>query len=168
MEYKCLFGSKMLKLKNCSDEDWAILVDNSRRYVNGAPTLNYPFYNRLATSFIKGSNVDGDAYKALFLYQLSKGFHEDPAYPFDFDILQHKSILAKCLQTYINGPKAEQSAMKFDILPKKFYHLLYQYYMIVEDVHFISDEAKAQVQKIHDMEMPSSFFYELKNLINDL
>ena len=168
MEYKCLFGSKMLKLDNCSDEDWAVLVDNSRQYINGMPTINYPFYNRLVGSFTKDSNVDGDPYKALFMYQLSKGFHEDSDYPFNFDILQYKHILAKCLQTYVNSPKVEQSAIKSDTLSKKFYHLLYQYYMITEDVHFISDETKAEVQKIHDLEMPSSYFYELRDLINNL
>lgn len=168
MEYKCLYGSKMLKLDNCSDEDWVFLVDNSRKYVNGIATMNYPFYNRLVNSFTKGSNVDGDPYKALFLYQMSKGFHDDPDYPFDFNVLEYKDTLAKCLKTYVNLPRVEQSAIKTDILPKKFYHLLYQYYMITENVHFISDEAKAQVQKIHDLEMPSSYFYELRKLINSL
>lgn len=168
MEYKCLYGSKMLKLNNYSDEDWAILVDNSRRYINGMPTMNYPFYNRLVGSFTKGRNADGDPYKALFLYQMSKGFHEDPNYPFDFNVLEYKPILAKCLQTYINLPRVEQGAKKTPKLSKKFYHLLYQYYMLTEDTHFISAEAKAQVQKIHDLETPSSYFYELRELINGL
>lgn len=168
MEYKCLYGSKMLKLDNCSDEDWVFLVDNSRKYVNGIATMNYPFYNRLVGSFTKGRNADGDPYKALFLYQLSKGFHDDPEYPFDFNVLEYKPILAKCLQTYINLPRLEQEAMRTANLSKKFYHLLYQYYMITEDTHFISDEARANVQKIHDLEMPSSYFYELRELINGL
>lgn len=168
MEYKCLYGSKLLKLDNCSDEDWVIWVDNSRKYVNGMATRNYPFYNRLVGSFTKGRNADGDPYKALFLYQMSKGFHDDPNYPFDFNVLEYKPILAKCLQTYINKPTVEQEAVKTANLSKKFYHLLYQYYMITEEVHFISAEAKAQVQKIHDLEMPSSFFHELRELINGL
>jgi hypothetical protein len=40
--------------------------------------------------------------------------------------------------------------------------------MIKENTHQISDEAKINVQKIHDLEMPSSYFYELKDLINSL
>jgi hypothetical protein len=55
-----------------------------------------------------------------------------------------------------------------DILPKWFYHLAYQYNMIIEDTHWISDEAKVDVQKIHDFEMPSSYFYELREKINNL
>ena len=168
MEYKCLFGSKMLNLDNCSDEDWVVIVDNSKKYIDGIPTWNYPFFKRVVDGFIKGSNVNGDPFKSLFLYQISKGFHSDPKYPFTFDVLEYKPILAKCLQTYINKPTVEQNAMKSDVLSKKFYHLLYQYYMIVEDTHFISDEAKAKVQKIHDLEMPSNYFYELRDLINGL
>lgn len=168
MEYKCLYGSKLLKIDNCSDEDWVIFVDTPKKYIGGIATRNYAFYSKVVDNFTKGRNADGDPYKALFLYQMSKGFHEDPEYPFDFDILQYKPILAKCLQTYMNIPRVEQDAMKTANLSKKFYHLLYQYYMIVEDEHFISDEAKAQVQKIHDLEMPSSYFYDLKNMINSL
>jgi hypothetical protein len=40
--------------------------------------------------------------------------------------------------------------------------------MIKENTHQISDEAKINVQKIHDLEMPSSYFYELRELINSL
>ena len=40
--------------------------------------------------------------------------------------------------------------------------------MIMENAHWISNEAKANVQKIHDLEMPSSYFYELRDLINNL
>jgi hypothetical protein len=54
------------------------------------------------------------------------------------------------------------------MLPKQFYQLLYQYYMIKENTHWISEEAKAEVQKIHDLEMPSSYFEELRALINSL
>ena len=168
MEYKCLFGSKSLNLCNCSDEDWAIITDKSVKYIGGIVTINFPFYSKIIRNFYKGRNADGDAYKALFLYQLSKGFHNDPEYPFDFNVLEYKPILAKCLQTYINLPRLEQEAMKQANLTKKFYHILYQYYMITEDKHFISDEARAKVQKIHDLEVPNSYFYELRELINSL
>jgi hypothetical protein len=168
MEYKCLYGSKILKLDNCADEDWITFVDNTSRRVFGGTTQSYQFYSKRVDNFIKGRNVDGDAFKALFLYQMSKGFHDDPEYPFDFNILEHKDVWAKCLKTYVNLPRVEQSAIQKGVLPKKFYHLLYQLSMLTEDVHFISAEAKAEVQKIHDLEMPSSYFYELRELINDL
>lgn len=158
----------MLKLDNCSDEDWVVFVDDTRSRVGKIAARNYPFYSRLVDNFKKGRNADGDPYKALFLYQTSKGFHEDAAYPFNFNILQYKDIWIKCLKTYINKPEVEQSALKSGVLPKKFYHLLYQFVMITEDTHFISDEAKAKVQKIHDCQVPSDYFYELKELINSL
>jgi hypothetical protein len=168
MEYKCLYGSKLLKLDNCSDKDYVIFVDTPKKYIDGVSTRNYPFYNKVVDNFIKGRNADGDPYKALFLYQSSKGFHEDPEYPFNFNILECKNVWIKCLKTYINKPSVEQDIIKRTKLSKKFYHLLYQYHMILEDTHFISDEAKAEVQKIHDLEMPSSYFYELRDLINSL
>jgi hypothetical protein len=40
--------------------------------------------------------------------------------------------------------------------------------MISRNTHWISGLEKAVVQKIHDLEMPSSYFYELKELINTL
>lgn len=168
MEYKCLFGSKCLGLHNCSDEDWAIITDKSLKYIDGIVTINYPLHNRIIQNFINGRNAEGDAYKALFLYQLSKGFHSDPEYPFDFNILDYKDRWKECLKSYVNLPRLEKNALNEKTLIKKFYHLLYQYYMITEDTHFISDEAKKDVQKIHDLEMPSSYFYELKDLINSL
>jgi hypothetical protein len=158
----------MLCLDNCSDEDWAIITDRQCKYIDGVAAINHTFYSKIINNFSKDKNAAGDAYKALFLYQLSRGFHDDPEYPFNINVLEYKPILAKCLQTYINLPRLEQEAMKTANLPKKFYHLLYQYYMITEDTHFISDEARAKVQKIHDLEMPSSYFYTIRDLINRL
>ena len=40
--------------------------------------------------------------------------------------------------------------------------------MITEGVHFISEAAMVDVQKIHDLEMPSSYFYTIRDLINGL
>ena len=168
MEYKCLYGSKLLKLNNCSDEDWVVFTDTPAKQIDGIQTRKCSVYNKIIENFTKDKNAEGDAFKALFLYQHSKGFHTDPNYIFDFDVLEYKSILAKCLKSYINREKLEQAVKKTAVLDKRFYHLLYQYYMITEDVHWISEEAKIQVQKIHDLEMPSSYFYELRDLINSL
>lgn len=172
MDYKYLFGSKMLKLNNPRDEDWITFVDVPK----GTPVDNQAghqhrleFEQRRVKTFIEGKNMPTDSYKALIFYQLSCGFQDDSNYPFnDFNILEHKEVWAEHLKNYINLDTTEQFAFTFDNLHKKFYHLLYQYYMITENVHFISAEAKAEVQKIHDLEVPSSYFYELRKLINAL
>ena len=123
----------------------------------------------MITRFIEGKNNADDGFKALYLYQLSAPFIEDANYPFNhFNILDHKNVWIDQLKGYINLEKTEQFAVKSEVLPKHFYHLLYQYYMLTEDVHFISAEAKAEVQKIHDLEVPSSYFYELRERINNL
>jgi hypothetical protein len=104
-----------------------------------------------------------------FIYQISVGFHDDENYPFkDFNILEHKEVWIKWLKAYMNDKDTEEWALKNDILPKQFYHILYQYNMIKENVHFISDEAKVDVQKIHDLEMPKEYFYELRDKIDSL
>lgn len=172
MKYKYLFGSKMLKLDNARDEDWLTFVDAPRGTKlenNGEHQHRLEFEKRRIQSFIEGKNMPTDSYKALIFYQLSAGFQEDESYIFnDFNILEHKKVWAQHLKNYINLPSTEEFAMSFDNLHKKFYHLLYQYYMITEDKHFISPEAKAQVQKIHDLEVPNTEFFGLKALINSI
>ena len=172
MSHKYLFGSKMLKLNNPRDEDWLEFVDVPRgtkidNRLHNRHRLG--FERRRIESFIEGKNMPTDSYKALIFYQLSGGFQEDDNYPFkDFNILEHKKVWAAHLKNYINQPSTEQFALMYENLHKKFYHLLYQYYMITENSHWISDEARVNVQKIHDLEMPSSYFYELRELINSL
>lgn len=172
MECKYLFGSKMLKLNNCRDEDWITFVDEKSR--DKVPKLyrykRIPFYNTIVQHFTEGKNQPDDAYKSTYLFQLSCGFFEgDESYPFKhFNILEHKKVWIEQLKGYMNHSTTEQFALKGETLNKTFYHVLYQYYMIVENTHFISEEAKVDVQKIHDYKMPTSYFYELKDKINNL
>ena len=165
---KCLLGSKMLQIANPHDEDWVTFVDVNGKDIKEIGHRSIPHTRLVLKFFTDGRNVKADCYKAVVLYQLSAGFH-DAEYPFsDFNILEHKEVWKQWLKSYINSDKNEAWAIKTDTLPKQFYHLLYQYTMIVEDTHWISDEAKVSVQKIHDLEMPSSYFYELRNMINNL
>ena len=101
---------------------------------------------------------------------MSEGFHcNESNFPIKFNILQHKDRWIACLKSYMNLERTEKLVLQEKRgLSKKFYHILYQYYMIKENTHFISEEAKNHVQKIHDLNMPSSYFYELKELINQL
>lgn len=166
---KYLFGSKMLKIDNARDEDWISFVDTKGKDIKEIGYRSIPCYRIILKHFTEGRNIKPDYYKAVALYQLSAGFTEDVEYPFsDFNILEHKEVWKQWLKAYINSEKNEAWAIKTDILPKQFYHLLYQYNMIVEDAHWISDEAKVNVQKIHDLLMPSSYFYELRDMINSL
>lgn len=170
-KYKYLFGSKMLKLDNPRDEDWIAFVDTPRNEPLDKDEHQHRinFEMRRIRSFIQGQNQPTDSYKALIFYQLSSGFQEDPDYIFGFfDILKYKKVWADHLKNYMSLESTEKFAHTYDNLHKKFYHILYQYYMITEDTHFISDEARAKVQKIHDLEMPASYFYELKEMINSL
>lgn len=178
-EYKYLYGSKLLKLNNPHDEDWLIFIDLPASKIRVAQrngkikTKNVhslPLIKTLMQHFLKKDHVKVDPYKALYLYQLSGGFFtEDPEYIFkDFNVLDYKEVWSLWLKTYVNSEDTETLACHTSNLPKHFYQLLYQYYMIKENTHWISEEAKAEVQKIHDLEKPSSYFYELRDLINSL
>lgn len=169
VQYKILFGSKMLKLTNNRDEDWLTFIDERASEAREKGCKSIPFYRTLLNYFIRGKNIKADIFNASYLYQLSAPFINQIDYPFnDFNIFEHKEVWVRWLKAYINSPAVEKRATETDILPKIYYHILYQYNMIVEDAHFISDEAKVDVQKIHDFEMPSSYFSELKDLINSL
>lgn len=172
MNNKYLFGSKMLKLNNPRDEDWLEFVDVPRGTKIDNREHNrhrLGFEQRRIKSFIEDRNMPDDSFKSLIFYQLSNGFHEEDDYPFkDFNILNYKDIWIKQLKNYINQDSTEKFALAYNVLHKKFYHLLYQYYMIIEDTHFISDAAKEKVQEIHDLETNPNYFYELKHLINTL
>jgi predicted DNA-binding protein (MmcQ/YjbR family) len=168
VQHKCLLGSKMLKLNN-RDEDWVIFVDENAKITREKGCKSIPFYKAMHDSFIRGTYIQQDPYNALFIYQMSAKFHEEEDYPFnDFNILEHKEVWIKWLKAYMNDEMVEQKAISQDILRKQFYNILYQYHMIKENTHWISEEARVDVQKIHDLEMPSSYFYILKDLINSL
>lgn len=168
-----LFGSQLLRLNYPRDGDWLSFADVKTKDMTDLQrkqgVRSIPFNRTIIDHFIQGKTQPNDEYKAVHLFQLSNGFREDENYPFsDFNILEHKSLWIDQLKGYMNLPETEERALKGDILPKTFYHILYQYHMIVENVHYISDEAKADVQKIHDLEMPSSYFYELREKILNL
>lgn len=166
---KYLFGSKLLRLDNCRDEDWLTFVDDYRGDDRKAGERSLKFYKKIVERFTQGKNKGEDFFKSCYLYQTSCGFFNDEAYPFnDFNILEYKTVWIKQLKDYMDLDATETEALKGETLPKYFYHILYQYYMITENTHWISDGAKVNVQKIHDLEMPSSYFYELRDLINAL
>lgn len=168
-QHKILFGSKMLRLENNRDEDWLTFIDEDASTAREQGCKSIPFYKNIIKFFTKDKNIKPDIFSALYLYQLSVGFTDNASYPFsDFNIFEHTKVWKEWLKAYINSAPTEEWAGKNEILPKQFYHILYQYYMITEDTHFISDEAKAKVQKIHDLEVPASYFYELKEMINSL
>lgn len=165
-----LFGSKLLRLNNCRDEDWrSFYFGNSPDSHSEQHSINLDVELERINNFTRKRYIHENPNKALYLYQMSRGFHEkEDDFPIYFNILNYKDIWVEVLQSYVNSITTENTALRTDILPKKFYHLLYQYHMIREDAHWISDEAKVDVQKIHDFEMPSSYFYELRDLINNL
>lgn len=166
-----LLGSKMLQLNNARDEDWLEFVDKKQSEITEiCKQRSIPAFRNMLERFMCGkySTYRATPHIIRTLYQLSRGFHGEDYLFSEFDIFEHSQEWIACLKRYMNDTEIEQFAIKGEILPKDFYHLLYQYNMIVEGEHWISDAAKVNVQKIHDLEMPSSYFYELRNLINNV
>lgn len=169
IQYKYLLGSQMLGLANCHDEDWVTFIDDTTAAARAEHCQSIPFYKVLIRHFKTNDKIKPDYYQALFMYQLSEGFHNSEEYIFkDFNILEHVETWKLWLKAYVNSKAIEEQVKKDSRIIKWCYHLLYQYYMIKENTHWISEEAKAEVQKIHDLEVPSSYFYELQDLINSL
>ena len=164
-----LLGSKMLRLNNARDEDWLEFVDKKQSEITEiCKQRSIPAFRNILARFCEGKYSRYKATPQIIctLYQLSRGFHNEDYLFGEFDIFEHKPEWIACLKRYVN--ENEEYAIKSDILPKDFYHILYQHHMIVEGEHWISDAAKVNVQKIHDLEMPSSYFYSLRDLINSL
>lgn len=168
---KVLLGSKMLKLNNPRDEDWVEFVDlRQSKITNICSQRSIPAFRGMIERFAAGKYSASSCIPHMIrtFYQLSKGFHDETYLFSEFDIFEHKEEWIACLKKYMNSRGIEEYALKSETLPKDFYHILYQYYMITGNSHWISDVAKNKVQKIHDLEMSSSYFYELRELINSL
>ena len=168
-KYTYLVGSKMLGLQNCHDEDWLTFIDEKSSIARESGCHSISFYKNIIRQFKEGQIIHFDYFKALFIYQLSSGFFDDEGYIFkDFNILEHQVVWKKWLKAYVNSEAISNRILKDSRIQKWCYHLLYQYYMIKENTHRLSEEAMSEVQKIHDLERPSSSFEELKALINSL
>lgn len=157
---KYLIGSKLLLLDNCRDEDWITLSEGSKKL---------RIHEKMIENFMKGKNYPGDSYKGRVLYQLSNGFYADSAEaPFPhFNILEHKENWIQCIKSRFAFYDIDTIA-QLEILPKYFYHFIYQYYMIKENTHYISEEGKSIVQKVHDLEKPGYFIYIINDMIKEL
>ena len=164
---KYLVGSKMLKLDNCRDTDYMYIKEENE--VSDEKGRTVRFQNFIIESFIRTKDIKSDPCKSWLLYQVTTGFHEEDDYPFKFDIRDYKDQWIKHLQAYLNDADVERRyTERGEILPKEMYHFEYQYHMILENKLWLDGEAKDVVQKIHDLEMPVSYFYELRDKINAL
>lgn len=167
MRTKIIIGSACLKLEKQRDLDFLTIDTSIQKPILGK-VLTKKQVDWCIKSYLNNSTTGFNPFSVCVLYMLSNGFHEETNYPFKyFNILAHSEIQRLQLQQYMNSYDTERLKQQA-ILPKQFYHILYQYYMIIENTHWISEEAKAQVQKIHDYEVPAEYFYELRDLINSL
>ena len=168
-----LFGSRLLKLDNCRDYDYVHFDTDEVVRIEGEHHINHNSYH--VESVFR--NIRDSKTKLLsnnfiiinYFYQFSKCFHPEPDYPLQCDIRNIKEGWITLLKRHINDSEAEKRYTEnTDILRKNFYHIAYQYFMIVDNAIYLEGEHKQIVQKIHDKEMPVAYFQELKQLINAL
>lgn len=168
VNYTILIGSKCLKIPNARDVD-TLTVNLISTRSNPGEYIAKKHLDENISMFCKCTADTYNPFSACVLYMLSNGFHESELnYPFRyFNLLNHPDAILHSIQTYLNNYNVVELE-KNSYLPKQFYHIVYQYYMILENTHWISDEGREIVQKIHDFQMPASYFYELKDLVNNL
>ena len=118
MNNKFLFGSKMLRLNNCRDEDWIIFSnDMVEQYDHKSPChhINIQHEKKIIDNFKTNNIISNSVYQALFLYQMSEGFHcNESNFPIKFNILQHKApVLLKSVQSAAFYKSFQSLAVKF-------------------------------------------------------
>lgn len=168
-----LVGSRLLRMDNCGDTDYCYFskIRLPKEYkVHKIPMVaklmqNFPKYLKYRNA--KGSTSTMSV--SNYYYQYSKCFHPEEDWPITWDIRDYKEDWIKMLKNHINSEEAITQYIKGKtFIDKKFYNIAYQYFMIRDNTVYLEGESKQIVQKIHDRQMPISYFYEMRELINAL
>ena len=165
-----LVGSRLLMLDNCRDTDYIYFDGIKQSSGNNCCyiKMNLPHVELILSQM-------GNPAKTLrsfnfpvcnYYYQFSSCFQPDD-FPIKWDIRDNKEAWKTLLKQHISNQKAVDKYINPSegLCKKPLYNIAYQYFMIVDDAVWLSGEHKQIVQKIHDLEMPSDYFYELKEKI---
>lgn len=165
-------GSSLLNLKNCHDVDRIYFADSP---VPTLPTQTGDYFCK-NLDFIKLILAKSDHPEKFakdfnrpvcgHFFQYSRGFHPEPEYPIEWDIMEHKQGWKQILKNHITHEEAEEYyILENGICRKTLYNIAYQYYMLLDDTIWVTGEHLDIVQKIHDRQMPAEYFYELREQI---
>lgn len=166
-----IVGSKMLGLENCHDVDRIYFGDASPNSMGEDHIViaNVALIKSILLKFDDPNRFSEDFNRPICVhyFQLSKCFHPEDDYPIDYDIRDHKDGWKQILKNHITHEEAEKYYILSDsgICRKNLYNIAYQYYMLLDDVVWVTGEHLEIIQKIHDLQMPAEYFYKLREQI---
>lgn len=164
-------GSQMLGLSGCNDLDLIYFGEAPHRSVGSDHfiimdldqlkdvLLKFDEPNRFVRHFNRP--ICG------YYYQYSKCFHPEADYPINWDVRDHKEGWKQLLKNHMTHKEAESYYILQDsgVCRKTLYNIAYQYYMLLDNVVWVTGEHLEIIQKIHDLQMPAEYFYKLREQI---
>ncbi len=167
-----LIGSQLLGLSNNKDVDYIVInnnIDNSYgvfcEHKDGADYFNYTektlndIYN-FKMDYKKGFNI----YLFVVFYQLDADIIGQD-FPLEYHILNNRDKWKELLMYIVFAEKmnfTKKARFTNGCISKLIYHIAYLTYILKNNSTTLTAEQKANIQKIHDKQMPLEFLDELK------
>ncbi len=152
-----LVGSKLLGLKNPSDEDYIDIVEDNKNYRKLIDGKDVNFRNK--DLLIKIMNFEADfnqwALAMSWNYQLDADIIKQD-FPIEYHILEHKEALQKFLNEIKNKRERNYHPNIYDknkCMFKSCYHIAYNKFILENNSIILTPEQLDIVQKIHDHKM---------------
>lgn len=166
---KYLVGSKLLGLTNNKDEDYLCLTDEDKtrkEFINGKEIK----YTPIKLLIERLNNIDVHNMFTLWNYQLDEDIIGQD-FPIKYHYLEHKDQYMKLIDYII---KNKEFNFNKDITAdnrcctKIIYHIAYNIFILKNNSPIITEEQKAIIQKIHDLEMPIDYLDELEKTFKSI
>jgi hypothetical protein len=166
-----LIGSKLIGLSN-RDNDYIVVdteFEHKRAVENGEDIL---YQNIEVTNKILNFDEENPKYRRLWLYNYQ--YDKDiigQNFPIEYHLLEHKDKLISLLKRTVE--KKLYNFNKRVTVNKSYctqiiYHIAYNTFIIQNNSPIITNEQKAIIQKIHDIQMPIEYLDELAQIIKSL
>lgn len=173
---KYLVGSQALNLNRAKDADYVILVDG-----NGRDYCVHTFEDGEDRFYLTKANLDSYMNferefcgRTILRYAINYQYDKriiSADFPHKYDILSRRENYVEMLKWIVDN-----KALNFDKSLKindwkcsaVIYHVAYLTFILENNEVSLSAEQIAQVQKIHDKQMPVSFLDELAEKIKNL
>lgn len=170
---KYLIGSKLLNLNRAKSANYLVLSteqDHTYDCIGGCLVClrshnDIEKFTKFNVEFNR-QNIE----KLIFNYQLDSSIIGQN-FPIEYHLLDYKNKVIEMLKTivdnrYLNFNKKVK--IKGEYCSKKIYHVAYNTFIIQNNSPIITDEQRAIIQKIHDIQMPIEYLDELAQIIKSL
>lgn len=167
---KYIIGSTLLGLSNNRDNDYLYLVDSEEEYNTVRFENGEDKHIRTTAEIIKCMNFETDVniWRKLINYQLDKEIIGQN-FPIEYHILNHKEEAKNLLKSIVKNKDMnfnKNITSGNNCCTKDIYHIAYNLFILQNNSPIITDDQKAIIQQIHDIQMPISYLDELATAIN--